>query len=335
MKLELDFDNNHRSPDPELIPRGSTVSARRFFSLLTTGSEGEAEEILDMLEERDVLIDLELLPAYAGSGSLGERLALEHRLAREENGLSRLEKSDPLAMYLRELDRLPCLTEEQATALGEAGGHGLTEGLMYLVRREAVAMTGRGVLLADLIQEGSLGLMRALEQPEAGLFARIRRCVRQAMARPILLQYLAGGDARRLLEDLHAYNEADRRLLNTLGRNPSLEELAEAMSKTPEQTELLSRMVKDAAKAPAAQKAPEEEEEPESVEDSAYFQLRTTVEELLGLLEETDRRLLSLRFGLEGKAPLSVPEAANALGLTPEEAERREAEAIALLRLQG
>lgn len=317
---------------------GTEITAQRFFSLMETGSEEEALQIAAALEDRRIGIAPDSIPELFGQGETARRLALEKTLAEEGKLPLGLEPRDPLRIYWQELQQLPRLTEQQAQdLLGDPRGKDrLTAGLLYLVAEEAVCLAGRGILLLDLMQEGALGLMTALEKIAPPLLPAARWHIRQAMLRPILLQYLLSGEAQKLLSSLREYQQADRRLLEKLGRNPVAEELAQELGKTPEEVAVLSKLAAEAAKAPAGAAAPEEapEQQPEAVEDSAYFQLRSRVEELLSSLQETDRRLLTLRFGLDGKPPRSTEETAALLGITAAEAQQRELAAIMQLREQ-
>ncbi len=315
------------------IPGGTEISAQRFFALLGQADESEAMEAAMMLEARGIGLDVsQLAPAVRGRAA--QRLALESELARAGQLPGGLAPTDPLRQYWSSLQSMTPLDEQGVKALMacEGSGNRLTEGLLWLVTEEAPGFTGHGVLLQDLMQEGALGLMQAVENPREDMVNHARWHIRQAMSRVVAMQYLASGEADRLLAAMRAYQQADRRLLDRLGRNPLAEELAQELGKTLSETTALGKMVQDAANSPVPQPQEQEEAEPEKVEDSAYFQLRSRVEELLSLLDETDRNLLTLRFGLSGKAPQSTEEAAKTLGITPEEAGRREMAAIAQLR---
>ena len=129
-----------------------------------------------------------------------------------------------------------------------------------------------------------------MEDPGPDPVERGRWHVRQAMARAVALQYLSTGEAQRLVAAMRAYQQADRRLLERLGRNPGPEELAQELGKPVTEVLALGNMVRDAAAAPKESREPAQEVE--KVEDTAYFQLRTRVEELLSVLEEVDQALL-------------------------------------------
>ncbi len=139
-----------------------------------------------------------------------------------------LASGDPLRLYWQELEALPRLNSLDARELANGGAdpNRLTEGLLWLVAQEALDFAGQGVLLLDLMQEGAMGLLQAMEDPGPDPVERGRWHVRQAMARAVALQYLSTGEAQRLVAAMRAYQQADRRLLERLGRNPGPEELA-------------------------------------------------------------------------------------------------------------
>jgi len=143
----------------------------------------------------------------------------------------------------------------------------------------------------------------------------------------------AGQKMRRALED---YRQVDERLLGELGRNPSLEEIALEMHMSVESAYTVKKMLEDARIA-ADVRTPEEaeeapQEEDQAVENTALFQMRQRILDLLSILSQEDSRLLTLRFGLEGGLPLSPEETGRKLGLTPEEVVARETAALARLR---
>ena len=184
---------------------------------------------------------------------------------------------DPLRLYWQELEALPRLNSLDARELANGGAdpNRLTEGLLWLVAQEALDFAGQGVLLLDLMQEGAMGLLQAMEDPGPDPVERGRWHVRQAMARAVALQYLSTGEAQRLVAAMRAYQQADRRLLERLGRNPGPEELAQELGKPVTEVLALGNMVRDAAAAPKESREPAQEVE--KVEDTAYFQLRTRV----------------------------------------------------------
>ena len=196
--------------------------------------------------------------------------------------------------------------------------------------------TGYGVLLLDLIQEGSLGLWQAVGCFEGGDYAAHRDWwIRQSLARAVTMQARQSGVGHKLREAMEDYRSVDERLLCDLGRNPTVEEIAEEMHISAQEAAAVAKMVENArmmgkVHAPEVEDDPAEEEA--HVEDTALFQMRQRIAELLEGVSEEDAKLLTLRFGLEGGLPLSPADTGRKLGLTPEEVVAREAAALAQLR---
>lgn len=343
LNLEFDFSQDReRFPELGHLKKGDTVRLEQLLVWFGDRPEEEAEEAALELARRGVELDAAGYRKPGTSGAAAQRLALEEELT-AQGRLEELGPEDPLAMTLSEYEELPQLSEARAEELWEELRRGqdqwaetLTTGCLHLVRDIAKTMTGKGVLLLDLMQEGSLGLWQTVTEARAERFyPEVRRQVTQAMARQILRQALADHAGEDLARQMEAYRKAAVGLMKKLGRTPSNEEIAAELHLTPEQTSALEQLTRDALKNPKKKAEEPKESDPEEeapVEDSAYFALRTRVEDLLDRLEETDRRILTLRFGLDGKAPRSDGEILMQTGLTEEELHRREARALAALR---
>ncbi|MBQ2384555.1 MAG: sigma-70 family RNA polymerase sigma factor, partial [Oscillospiraceae bacterium] len=252
------------------------------------------------------------------------------------------EKTDPLRVYLEELAQIPACGDTALLAQRLLEGdksvvEQLTALMLSRVLEEAVRMVGRGVLLQDLIQEGSLGLWEGILSYGGGdLEAHCDRYIRTAVARLVTMQARDNGVGQRLLTAMEDYRAVDDRLLSELGRNPTVEELAEALHMTMEETQTVAKMLGTARDLAKIKRQPDPEEEKaedrQAVEDTAYFQMRQRIAELLSELDSVDAELLGLRFGLEGGKPLSPEDTGRRLGLTPEEVVARETAALAKLR---
>ena len=141
---------------------------------------------------------------------------------------------------------------------------------------------------------------------------------------------------QKLRQGMKDYVDIDQRLLTELGRNPTLEEIAEAMHITPADAAVYEDMLRS-AKARRQVEADREPAEPtadddQAVEDTAYFQSRQRILELLSTLTEQEAKLLSLRYGLEGGLPLNPEQVGARLGMTAEEVVATEAAALSKLR---
>ena len=326
----------------ENIKSGSAVSAARFLTLMEGEEEQAVEDALRLLEERDILLDVSDLPKAGGVGEAAVRLRREEQLAQNGTLLENLDETDPLRLYLEELAQIPACGDAQMLAQQLLEGdknvtQQLTNLMLSRVVERACELVGRGVLLLDLIQEGSLGLWQAILSYEGGDFESwCDRKIRWDLARAVTMQARANGVGQKLRQAMEDYRAVDERLLSELGRNPTLEEIAQQLHMTVEEAAAVAKTM-DAARVLAQAKKPvePEEEDPEdqqAVEDTAYFQMRQRIAELLSELDDADKKLLTLRFGLEGGKPLSPEDTGRKLGLTAEEVVAREAAALAKLR---
>jgi len=324
----------------------STLSAVRLLTALEGEDESVMEDVLSELDRRHIALDVTGLKTEALSSAAAVRMEREKKLLAEGKLMQKLESDDPLYLYLDELSRIPAAGDPVLLAQLAAGGDEIARNnLLNVSLHRAISLAnehaGNGVLLLDLYQEGSLGLWQAiLNYDGTGDFEEYRDWwIRQSLAKVITVHARAAGTGSKMRQALENYQTADKQLLTKLGRNPTLEEIALELNQTPEDTALLEKMladVKNVAKAKAAQEPKEEDPDDEKhVEDTAYFQMRQRIMELLSGLSEQDAQILTLRYGLEGGLPLSVQETGKKLGLAPEEVVSREAAALAQLRNEG
>ncbi len=321
----------------EKLRRGASISALRLLTLLEGEDEDALEDAFQELESRGVTLDVSALPKDYATGETEKRLRLEEKLAPHIRPQD-LPETDPLGLYLREMAAIPACGDIDLLAQDiekESNRAMLVNLSLSRVVELAAEFTGRGVLLLDLIQEGSLGLWNGiLSYASQKDFAEHRDWhIRQAMARAVTLQARASGLGQKMRKALESYRAADRRLLTQLGRTPTVEEIAGALGVSPEDAQVYEEMLRTAqllAQAKAPQKEPEEEDQ--AVEDTAYFQSRQRVAEMLSGLTEQEAQLVTLRFGLEGGLPATTEETAQKLGLTAEEVVALEAAALDKLR---
>ena len=322
---------------------GDSLSAAQLLTFLEEETEEGVEDAFAALEDRGLKLDVTTLPSRQFVGQAALRLRQEEQMAKENMALQDLGPNDPLRLYLEEIASLPPAeeTEEllrQAADGDEKAREVLTGAGLRRVAEIAKEFTGYGVLLMDLIQEGSMGLWKVVSGFSGGDYPSLRDdAIRQAMARAVTLQARESGVGRKMRQALEDYRAVDQRLLAELGRNPTLEEIAQELHMTPEDAATVKRNLDDArilAQATAPKEEAEPEEENQAVEDTAYFQMRQRITELLSVLPEEDARLLSLRFGLDKELPLSPEDTGKRMGLTPQEVVAREAAALARLRTE-
>ena len=321
-----------------------TVSAARLLTV-TDGMGDEAmEEVFLRLEEENVPIDLSDLPLSGASGEAARRLREEEQLVRSGKLLAGLEENDPLGVYLRELASIPACGDPELLALELLEGRDVANRLVDLSLGRVVELaqeyTGRGVLLLDLIQEGSLGLWNGILRFTGGSFESFRDgCIRRYMAQAVIRQARASGLGQKMRQAVEDYRMVDERLLSELGRNPTLDEIAEAMHMTVPEIEAVRKFLDNARLVGKAHetKEPEEEtpEDTQAVEDTAYYQTRERVDSLMSGISELEQKVVTMRYGLDGKAPQTAQEVGRRLDLTVTEVVELETAALAKMRSSG
>lgn len=321
---------------------GDRVSAAQLLTLLEAESEQSVEDALQEIEMACMVLDISDLSRNVASGEAAVRLRQEMQLAKKGLTPDALEENDPLRVYLEEVASTPAFGNEDQLAVDAAKGDEnamlqLTNLGLARVIELAREHTGFGVLLLDLIQEGSLGLWQAIRNYRCGTYAAHRdKWIRLYMAKAITLQARSRGVGQKLRTALEDYRAVDERLLGDLGRNPTLEEIAEELHISAQEAEAVRRMLDNARLMQKAHPKQEEEEpdqdDEQAVENTGLFQMRARIAELLSALAPEDQQLLTLRFGLEGGLPLSTEDVGRKLGLTPDEVTAREAAALSVLR---
>lgn len=318
------------------LNQGDTVSAAQILTILE-GEDGQTlEDALQDLETACVRLDISDLPKDGGSGDTAVRLKQEVQLVREGLNPKALEPNDPLRLYLEEVAAIPADADEQILAQSGGSAEALTNLGLRRVIELAQEYVGYGVLLMDLIQEGSLGLWQAIGCYRAGEYAAHRdRWIRFYLARAVILQAHSSGIGQKMRRAMEDYRQVDERLLSELGRNPGIEEIAEELHMSVEEIQSVRKMMDNARMLDKAVRPEEEEEDLEAeqaVQDTALFQMRQRIGDLLSNLDESDAKLLTLRFGLEGGKPASPEEAGRLLGMTAQDVLAHEAKALAKLR---
>lgn len=326
----------------EKLHYGDSVSAMRFLTLMEGEEEYAWEEALQMLEDKHIALLAGDLPKDYGSGEAEKRLRREEMLVNSGKLLENLEEGDPLKLYLDELAQIPAAGDPQLLAqLCLSGDETAMQRLLNVTISRAVEaaqrMTGYGVLLLDLIQEANLGLWEAILHYEGGDFEQYADWwIGQYLAKTVTMQARQNGVGSKMRRALQAYRTADKQLLTQLGRNPTVEEIAIELGVTPEEAEIYQDMLRTAQTMEKAKRSPKEQEpeDDQAVEDTAYFQSRQRILDMLSSLTEQEAQVLTLRFGLEGGQPCTPQEVGVKLDLTADQVVALETAALAKLRNQ-
>jgi len=260
---------------------------------------------------------------------------------------------DSVRLYLREIGKIPLLTAPEELALAQKVVAGdkrakdkMAEANMRLVVSIAKRYVGRGLDLLDLIQEGNTGLLRAVEKfdPDKGFkFSTYATWwIRQAITRAIADQARTIRIPVHMVETINKLLRTQRRLTQELNREPSNEEIAEAMELDVEKVEHIMKIKQDISSLDASVRDDEEDsvlqdfiedEDTVTPEESATGQLlKEQVKDLLGSLSEREQKILRLRFGLEDGKNHTLEEVGQEFSVTRERIRQIEAKALAKLK---
>ncbi len=260
---------------------------------------------------------------------------------------------DSVRLYLREIGKIPLLTAEEELELAHKVVAGdkrakdkMAEANMRLVVSIAKRYVGRGLDLLDLVQEGNTGLLRAVEKfdPDKGFkFSTYATWwIRQAITRAIADQARTIRIPVHMVETINKLLRTQRRLTQELNREPTNEEIAQAMEIEVEKVEHIMKIKQDISSLDASVRDDEEDsvladfiedEDTVSPEESATTQLlKEHVKDMLGALTEREQKILKLRFGLEDGKSHTLEEVGQEFSVTRERIRQIEAKALAKLR---
>ncbi len=274
---------------------------------------------------------------------------------------------DPVRMYLKEIGRVPLLSGEEEIVLakqieagekedasykeistGKKAKKKLVDANLRLVVSIAKRYVGRGMLFLDLIQEGNLGLIKAVDKfdyTKGYKFSTYATWwIRQAITRAIADQARTIRIPVHMVETINKLIRISRQLLQDNGREPTPEEIAEGMGITPERV----REIQKIAQEPVSLETPIGEEEDSHLGDfiedqdaiapddaASYILLREQIEDVFSCLTEREQQVLILRFGLKDGKPRTLEEVGQLFNVTRERIRQIEGKALTKLRNRG
>ena len=259
---------------------------------------------------------------------------------------------DPVRMYLREIGKIPLLTFEEELDLAKQVLEGsedakqkLAESNLRLVVSIAKKYVGRGMLFLDLIQEGNMGLIKAVEKfdyKKGYKFSTYATWwIRQAITRAIADQARTIRIPVHMVETINKLIRTSRHLLQQLGREPTPEEIAQEMEISVEKVMEIQKIAQD----PVSLETPigeeddshlgdfiQDEDSPAPQDSAAYTLLKEQLEEVMGTLTPREAKVLKLRFGLEDGRARTLEEVGREFMVTRERIRQIEAKALRKLR---
>ena len=263
-----------------------------------------------------------------------------------------VDMTEPLKIYLKEIGRIPLLTAEEELELGRQIAAGDTEARrkmeeanLRLVVAVAKHYAGKGMQFMDLIQEGNIGLMRAVEKFDYTKGSKFSTYavwwIKEAILRALDSQSREIRVPVRVAQNMNKISKTERKMEQTLGREVAAEEIAKELHMTTEEVERMQSYIKN----PVSLETPVGDEEDSNLEDFiedtqepapeeavAAMVQKEEVQEMLSTLTEKEQKILRLRYGLEDGNVHTLEETGQILGVTRERIRQLESRALEKLR---
>src|SRR3972149_1119713 len=345
-----------RKPVQELIKKGRDQGFLTQEEIMEVFPDAEVRVFeLDDLYDKLLSENIDVFESVTPEEIETDERAQE-KLDREIEILSKLEgieSTDPVRQYLREIGRVPLLDAEQEVELAKRyekadkrAKDKLTESNLRLVVSIAKKYIGRGLSLLDLIQEGNQGLIRAVEKYDWRKGYKFSTYatwwIRQAITRAIADQARTIRIPGPMGETINKRSRIKRQLMQSLGREPTAEEIAETIG---EMTATRVREILKIAQDTTSLETPVGDEDdsmlgdfiadtsqPSPIEQASRELLKENIEEGLASLTDREARVLRMRFGLDGKNPMTLEEVGREFGVTRERIRQIEAKALRKLK---
>ena len=308
------------------------------------------DELYNAFMENDISVisetDLDDDSGEEDTGGNLEDILKDNTIAKE------LTINDPVRMYLKEIGKISLLSLDEETELSKRIAEGdetaknrLAESNLRLVVSIAKRYVGRGMLFLDLIQEGNIGLMKAVEKFDAEKGYKFSTYatwwIRQAITRAIADQARTIRVPVHMVETINKLSRYQRQLTLELNREPTDEELAKKMGMSPDKVREVIKIAQD----PVSLETPIGEEEDSHLGDfvpdesnmspedfTIHEMLKEEIGDVLLTLTEREEQVLRLRFGLDDGSPKTLEEVGQMFGVTRERIRRIEAKALRKLR---
>ena len=350
-QTEEDIANNKVYSILKTAKESGKITYGELASQLGDVTPDQIDKVFDVFEELGVDVlkdDTDDEPDIEDLEEV-EEIKLEDMNATSMEGIS---VDDPVRMYLREIGRIPLLTFEEELELAkkileddEEAKQKLAESNLRLVVSIAKKYVGRGMLFLDLIQEGNMGLIKAVEKfdyTKGFKFSTYATWwIRQAITRAIADQARTIRIPVHMVETINKLIRTSRHLLQQLGREPTPEEIAQEMEITVEKVMEIQKIAQD----PVSLETPigeeddshlgdfiPDDESPAPQDSAAYTLLKEQLEEVMETLTPREAKVLKLRFGLEDGKARTLEEVGREFQVTRERIRQIEAKALRKLR---